>query len=557
LAYDIIIRKGLIVDGLGRSGFKTDLAIKGGRIARISKSINGEAHRVINAEGLAVCPGFIDIHSHSDFVLLVNPKAESKVRQGITTEVIGNCGGSAAPAKGAALERALRIMGGYGISKVEWTSFSDYLNLLDRRGIAINVVALVGHGTVRQCVLGMEDRAPTEAELQEMKVLVAEAMEAGAFGMSSGLVYPPGRYASTEELIELCKVVASYGGIYASHIRGERETIVEAVREAIEIGRKSGVSVQISHHPAKIGGWGKSKETLKLIERAREEGIDVNCDMHPYIAGSTGLSALLPPWVQEGGPEKIVQRLRNEKLREKIRQDMIEEKVPGPGPCGLVKRGMWDKLMLADCEKNKDLIGLDFEEIARRRGKDPFEVYFDLLVEEEARGMVVGFYYNEEDIRRVLLHPTSMIGSDGYALAPYGPLGKGKMHPRSYGTFPMVFRKYVRGESRKELVYDEGAKLLTLEEAVMKMTSIAANKLGIKDRGLLEEGMRADIVVLDPEKVADRATYLDPYQFPEGIEYVIVNGILVVDEEEHTGALPGMVLRHKQVAKKNSGVRRS
>ncbi len=543
--YDIVIKKGLIVDGSGRPSFKADLAVKGGRIAKIDEAIDVEADRIINAEGLAVCPGFIDIHTHSDFVLLVNPKAESKVRQGVTTEVVGNCGGSAAPAKGAALERAKRIMDGYGIDRVEWTSFSDYLNLLEGKGIAINVVALVGHGTVRQCVLGMENRPPTERELQEMKSLVAEAMEAGAFGMSSGLVYPPGRYASTEELIELCKVVASYGGIYASHIRGERETIVEAVKEAIEIGRRSGVSVQISHHPAKIGGWGKSKETLRLIEEAREEGIDVNCDMHPYIAGSTGLSALLPPWVQEGGPEKIVQRLKNEELRKKIRQDMIEEKIPGPGPCGLVKRGMWDKLMLADCEKNKDLIGLNFEEIARRRGKDPFEAYFDLLVEEEARGMVVGFYYNEEDIRRVLLHPTSMIGSDGYALAPYGPLGKGKMHPRSYGTFPMVFRKYVRGESRKELIYDDGAKLLTLEKAVMKMTSVTAKKLGLKDRGLLKEGMRADIVILDPKRVADRATYLDPYRYPEGIEYVIVNGELVIDEGEHTGSLPGMVLRHK------------
>ena len=543
--YDIVIKKGLIVDGSGRPSFKADLAVKGGRIAKMDEAIDVEADRIINAEGLAVCPGFIDIHTHSDFVLLVNPKAESKVRQGVTTEVVGNCGGSAAPAKGAALERAKRIMNGYGIDRVEWTSFSDYLNLLEGKGIAINVVALVGHGTVRQCVLGMENRPPTERELQEMKSLVAEAMEAGAFGMSSGLVYPPGRYASTEELIELCKVVASYGGIYASHIRGERETIVEAVKEAIEIGRRSGVSVQISHHPAKIGGWGKSKETLRLIEEAREEGIDVNCDMHPYIAGSTGLSALLPPWVQEGGPEKIVQRLKNEELRKKIRQDMIEEKIPGPGPCGLVKRGMWDKLMLADCEKNKDLIGLNFEEIARRRGKDPFEAYFDLLVEEEARGMVVGFYYNEEDIRRVLLHPTSMIGSDGYALAPYGPLGKGKMHPRSYGTFPMVFRKYVRGESRKELIYDDGAKLLTLEKAVMKMTSVTAKKLGLKDRGLLKEGMRADIVILDPKRVADRATYLDPYRYPEGIEYVIVNGELVIDEGEHTGSLPGMVLRHK------------
>jgi len=543
LSFDLVIRRGFIVDGTGSPGFRADLAVNGGKIVKIAKTIEEGAKRVIDASGLAVCPGFIDMHTHSDFVLLVNPRAESKVRQGVTTEVIGNCGESAAPAKGVALERAERVMSRYG-GEVEWTSFSDYLDLLERRGIALNVAALVGHGTVRMCVMGMENRPPTKEELKEMRDLVSEAIEAGAFGMSSGLVYPPGRYASTDELIELCKVVASYNGIYASHIRGERETIVEAVKEAIEIGRRSGVSVQISHHPAKIGGWGKSRETLKLIEEARKEGIDVNCDLHPYIAGSTGLSALLPPWVQEGGPEKIVERLKDRELRRRIREDMIEERVPGPGPCGLVKRGMWDKIMLAYCEKNKDLIGLDFEEIARRRGKDPFEAYFDLLVEEEARGMVVGFYYNEEDIRRVLLHPTSMIGSDGYALAPYGPLGKGRMHPRSYGTFPMVIRKYVRGESRKELVYDEGAKLLTLEEAVMKMTSVAAKKLGLKDRGILKEGMCADIVVLDPERVKDRATYLDPYQFPEGIEYVIVNGEIVVDEGEHTGALPGTVLRH-------------
>ncbi len=544
LIYDLVIRRGLIVDGTGNPGFIADLAVKKGRIAKIGL-IEGESKRTIDTEGLVVCPGFIDIHSHSDFVLLVNPRAESKVRQGVTTEVIGNCGASAAPAKGAALERAHRIMSKYGIDEVVWRTFSDYLNLLESNKVAINVVALVGHGTLRQCVLGMEDRAPTENELREMKALVAEAMEAGAFGMSSGLVYPPGRYASTEELIELCKVVALYRGIYASHIRGERETIIEAVKEAIEIGKRSGVSVQISHHPAKIGGWGKSRETLRLIEEARKEGIDVTCDMHPYIAGSTGLSALLPPWAQEGGPKMIVERLKDEGLRKKIKQDMIEERVPGPGPCGLVKRGMWDKLLLADCEKNKDLIGLNFEEIARRKGKDPFEAYFDLLVEEEAKGMVVGFYYNEDDIRRVLLHPTSMIGSDGYALAPYGPLGRGKMHPRSYGTFPMIFRKYVRGESRSELQYDEGSKLLRIEEAVKKMTSLPAKKLGLKDRGLLKEGMWADIVILDPARVADKATYLDPYQYPEGIEYVLVNGIFVVEEGDHTGELPGMVLRHK------------
>lgn len=437
-----MIVNGRVLDGTGSPWFKADVGVVNGRIVYVGELENVDAELIIDAEGLFVCPGFIDVHSHSDFTLLVNPKAESKVRQGVTTEVIGNCGSSAAPVKGeVARDRLLSMTRRYGV-EFSWSTFSEYLEVLEGVGVAVNVAALVGHGTVRRCVLGLESRFPTKDELDEMKALVAEAMEAGAFGMSSGLVYPPGRYASKEELIELCRVVAKYGGFYASHIRGERETIVEATAEAIEIGERAGVSVQISHHPAKIGGWGRSRDTLRLIEEARLRGVDVTCDLHPYIAGSTGLSALLPAWVQEGGVEKIIERLSDYELRRKIVLDMIEEPVPGPGPCGLVKRGLWDKIVLSYCRRNEDLIGKNFEEIAKIRGKDPFEAYFDLVVEEEALGMIVGFYYNEEDIRRVLLHPTSMIGSDGYAFAPYGVLGRGRNHPRSYGAFPMVFRKY-------------------------------------------------------------------------------------------------------------------
>jgi N-acyl-D-amino-acid deacylase len=544
--YDLLIRGGRVVDGSGNPWVRADIGIEDGRISEITRigSSAAASGEKIDAEGMVVCPGFIDIHSHSDFVLLVNPRAESKVRQGVTTEVIGNCGDSAAPAMGVAAESAGKTLADYGL-ELDWSSFSDYLNCIEKEGVSVNVASLVGHGTVRKSVLGYEDRPPDEEEMDGMRSLVAEAMEAGAFGLSSGLVYPPGRYAETWELIELCRVVAEYGGFYATHVRGERETLIEAVLEAVEIGERAGIPVQISHHPAKIGAWGRSKETLKIIEEARARGLDITCDLHTYLAGSTGLGALLPPWIQEGGVKKIIERLRNPSLHTDIIKDMMDERVPGPGPCGLVKRGMWDKIILSSCLRNRDLIGRSLYDIAMLKGITPFEAYFELLLEEGASGSIIGYYYNEEDIRTVLKHPTSMIGSDGYALAPYGTLGRGMMHPRSYGAFPMIFRKYVRGEGNEGLG-DAGERILTLEEAVRKMTSLPAQRLGILDRGLLRVGMWADIVILDPDRVGDRATYLDPYQYPEGIEYVIVNGDVVVRRGIHTGALPGKILRHLQ-----------
>jgi N-acyl-D-amino-acid deacylase len=543
LAHDLVIRDGLVVDGSGRPAYKGDLGVSEGRIIEIGSLDSGEASELIDASGFAVTPGFIDMHSHSDFVLLVNPKAESKVRQGVTTEVVGNCGGSAAPILGLARDLEIsRYQTRYGID-VDWESFGEYLRRLDG-GIAVNVASLVGHGTVRKCVMDLEERAPSQGELEEMTELVDAAMREGAFGMSTGLVYPPGRYADTEELVDLCRVVAGYGGFYASHIRGERETMLEALGEAIEIGERAGVAVQVSHHPAKIGAWGRSPETLVVMDEAASRGLDITCDMHPYIAGSTGLSALLPPWAQAGGSERIVERLKSSEERERIQQDMIEEKVPGPGPCGLVKRGMWDKIVISSYPEDWP-IGRDIEGIAAERGADPFEAYFDMLLESGAAGGVVGFYYNEEDIRNVLRHPRSMIGSDGYALAPYGVLGGGRNHPRSYGTFPMVFRKYVRGISRPELMYDEAERVVSLEEAVMKMTSVPARRLQLRDRGLIKVGYWADVVVFDPDTIADTATYLDPYKYPVGIRHVLVNGAPVIRDGEHTGALSGKPLRFR------------
>lgn len=294
--YDLLIRGGGILDGSGNPWYRADIGIRDGRISEIMtiSAPAGVSCEEIDARGLAVCPGFIDMHSHSDFTLLVNPRAESKVRQGVTTEVIGNCGDSAAPALGEAEGSARKTLEDYGL-ELGWASFSAYLQRLERVGVSVNVASLVGHGTVRKSVLGFENRPPDEGEMDRMRSLVAEAMEAGAFGLSSGLVYPPGRYAETWELVELCRVVADYGGFYATHVRGERETLIEAVLEAVEIGERAGIPVQLSHHPAKIGAWGRSRETLRIIDEARARGLDITCDLHTYLAGSTGLSALLPP----------------------------------------------------------------------------------------------------------------------------------------------------------------------------------------------------------------------------------------------------------------------
>jgi len=542
MSLDLAIIGGLVVDGSGKKGYEADLGIKDGKIARIGSILSGDADGNIDASGLIVAPGFIDMHGHSDAPLLINPKAESMVRQGVTTEVIGNCGGSIAPLTDLAREEIGGRLGPLGVD-ASWSSFGEYLERLDQ-GVALNVVAFVGHGTVRQCVMDLEERAPTSGELEEMKRLVGEAMRDGAFGMSSGLVYPPGRYADTTELTELCRVVAEHGGIYASHVRGERETMIQAIEEAIKIGEEARVSLQISHHPAKIGAWGTSTETLSKMEETTARGVDVMCDLHPYIAGATGLTAILPPWAQAGGSRRIVERMKDPELRARMKEDMIADKVPGPGHSGLAKRGMWDKIVIPSYPEDWP-VGRTIAEIAEERGQDPFDAYFDLVEGSGGQGGIIGFYYNEPDIRNVLLSPRSVIGSDGSALAPYGVLGRGKNHPRSYGTFPMIFRKYVRGESRPELVYDEGEKIMSLEEAVRKMTSAPARKLGIGDRGLIEEGLWADLVIFDPDRIADTATFLEPYQYPVGIEHVLVNGVPVISSGEHTGALPGKTLRHR------------
>ena len=546
MAFETLIKNGVIVDGTGNPWFRAGVAISQGKIAYVGKLTNAKAEKIINARGLVVSPGFIDIHTHSDLSLLINSRAESKIRQGVTTEVIGNCGTSPAPVRKETL-RFLKDEWGPEAKAVKWnwSSLGDYLRRLEENGVSLNVASLVGHGTVRTAVMGVENRSPTNKDMQEMKHLAAQSMEDGAFGLSSGLVYLPGCFAKTSELIELCKGVARYGGFYASHTRGERETVVDALKEAIEIGEKAKVPVQVSHNCPKYGGHGKFKQMSKLYEDARAKGVELTIDNDAHTDLGPQLSNILPQWAQVGGPKKIAERLKDRETREKIKREIVNDKFPGPGYCGLVKHGRWDRIFLFKAKKNKQLVGKSFEHIAKIRGTNPFDAYFDVLIEEKGKTSGIFNYIDEEDIRAVLKHPLMMICSDSSAVAPYGVLGRiSGYYPCSYGEYPYILERFVREE-----------KVLTLQEAVRKMTSFPAQKLGLRDRGLLREGMWADIVVFNPHTIKDRATCRFPYHFPlsnyphkypEGIEYVLVNGEVVVAKGRHLGVLPGMVLRHKR-----------
>ncbi len=530
--FDVIIRKGWVIDGAGNPWFLADVGVKGGKILKIGNLRSGDAERIIDAEGCIVSPGFIDMHSHSDFSPLINPYMESKVRQGVTTEVIGNCGFSAAPLNDFLREEILETSPMLREANVEldWSTMGEYMKRVEQNGVSSNMAPLVGHGNVRSLVLQFEKRKPTEKELEEMKRILANVMEEGAFGMSTGLIYPPGCYADTEEIVELCKVVARFGGLYSSHIRGEESTLLKSVEEAIEIGEKAGVPVEISHHKAAgKRNWGKVRKSLKMIEEARSRGVDVTCDVYPYIAGSFGLDSLLPPHAHEGGVEKFVERLRSPEVREKLKEEMMK----GVGEWhSMVEVLGWENIMIAYCKGHPEYEGKRISEIAKEKNLDPFDFVFDLIIEEMASVSVVLFSMSEDDVRTVLKSPFSMLGSDSSARATYGILSVGKPHPRAYGTFPRVLGKYVREE-----------RILTLQEAVRKMTSFAAQKLGLKDRGLIREAMWADIAIFNADKIMDKATFVNPHRYPEEIEYVIVNGKIVIEKGEHTKEIPGKVLR--------------
>src|SRR5881396_2878687 len=544
MAFDILIRGGNVLDGTGSPARAADIGIQRRRIARVGKLARALAHRTIDAKGLFVAPGFIDIHTHSDIGILVEPTAECAVRQGVTTHVIGNCGDSPAPISEGYRELATRRFEYYAQAREwDWTTYGEYLDFMERQGIGINVAGLVGHGAVRLAVMGFEERGPTATEGAAMITHIDEAMRAGAFGMSTGLVYPPGCFADTEEIVELAKVVARHGGFYASHIRGERETIVDAVKECIEIGEHAGCAVQISHNNPKYGGLGKSPEIQALWESAHNRGLDVLVDNDVHTDFGPPLSHALPQWTQKLRTEELVDLLQDAMKRKQIREEVRADRTPGPGYVGLLVHDRFDRIWLLRCPHDPAKEGLTIAELAARRGVDPWTAYFDVIVEEQDRAVGLFDYMDLGEIKSTLRHPLVMICSDGWvapkeertsATAPYQPC--------TFGEFPGILERFVRDEP-----------VLRLEEAIHKMTGMPAARLDLPDRGLLREGFAADVVVFDLSRVRDRATNLWPHAhpfenyphgYPEGIDWVLVNGAVAVDTGRPTGTRTGQCLRH-------------
>lgn len=522
---DILIKDARIIDGSGSPSFEGSIGIKGEKIAVVGNISEARAGTVIDAKGLTVSPGFIDIHAHSEFTLLADSRGEGKVTQGVTTEVSGNCGLSAGPLYGDYFERRKGDLAELGL-ELDWHDLGNYFGILKKRGLSLNFATLIGHGNLRGSVVGYGNRKPTGEEMERMKTLLRDSMKAGGFGLSSGLIYPPGVYSETEELIELAKVVRELGGFYASHMRSEGDMLLEAISEAIRIGEEAGIPVQMSH--LKTGGernWHKLDEAFELIEKARERGADVTADRYPYIASSTDLDAILPSWAYEGGVEAEIKRLADPDTRKRLTEEILRQHP---------KEDYWEKVMVASVgtEKNRGFEGKTMAEVATEMKKEPCETLFDLLLEERIRVTAIYFSMSEENLKRILQKDYVMVGSDSSARAINGPTRLGKPHPRTFGSFPRVLSKFVREE-----------KVLTLEEAVRKMTSLPARRLGLMDRGIIKEDAFADLVVFNPERVNDTAGFAAPYSYPMGIRHVIVNGAFVVMDGAHTGAMPGKVLQ--------------
>ncbi len=525
--FDTIIRNGWLYDGAGSPGVPADVGIVGDRITAVGDLSPASASRNIDASGLAVSPGFIDIHTHSDLPLLVDGDANSHVRSGVTTNVTGNCGSSAAPVRGEAVDFMQRRTADLPLEWT-WNSLSEYLDRLRDGGTSVNVAPLVGAGTVRASVLGLEDRAPDESELQEMCALLEGAMKEGAFGLSTGLIYTPGSYADTDEIVALARTAAREGGLYATHIRGENDPLLRATAEALEVGRRAEIPAQISHLKA-MGRhmWGQSAALLEMIEEARDEGVDVTGDQYPYTASATGLGAYLPPWAHDGGAEALMRRLRDPQGRERMKEDIRE----GCEDWISLHRGVgWENTLITQCPE-PELEGRSITDIAEERGDDAFDCAFDILLECEGRVGVVYFTIGDEDMVNIMQHPAVMIGSDSSAVSVQGPLARGKPHPRAFGTFPRILGEFVRDRQ-----------ILSRGEAVRKMTSMPAQRLGLSDRGIIRPGARADVVVFSPDEIGDRATYTRPFAYPDGIHNVFVNGRETVRGGEHLGIRAGEIL---------------
>jgi len=524
----ILIKDGLIVDGTGRPGFYSDLLINEGQVVRIGQLPEENCDRLISAAGQVVAPGFIDTHGHSDLEAFVDPYLEPKVRQGITTEIIGQDGVAAAPVGAGNVdcfkENLARITGDYQGINWNWQTVDDYFRLLEAQGIGPNLMALVPHGNIRMEVLGLTNRKPDPVELRKMQEVLRRDLQSGAAGLSTGLIYPPCSYADTQELVSLCKVVAEQGKLFVVHQRSEADAILDSMWEILGVARESGVKAHFSHF--KLCGrmnWDKLDQMEVLLDQARQEGIKVSYDMYPYTAGSTTLSVTLPPWVLEGGVTAALERLRDAKVRVSMARD-IQNGIPGWD--NIIKFAGFDQIIITSVRTgpNQECIGKTLTEIAAARRQDPFETVFDLLLAEELKVGMIDYYGNEEHIIRLLQRPEANLCTDG--------LPGGRPHPRIYGAFPRLLGRFVRS-----------LKALSLEEAIYKMTGKAASVFQLSDRGVIKEGNRADLVIFNPEMITDTGTYDDPRHFPEGISQVLINGAVVLDNGERGKELSGQVLR--------------
>ena len=529
--YDLIITNGTVIDGSGSPGFSADVGIKGDRIAKIGSLRGATAMHIRDAHGLIVAPGFIDMLGQSETYLLIDPRAMSKVMMGVTTEITGE-GESIAPINERQIKENEDFNKRYNLN-IDWRTLDEYFRRVEKQGMGLNLGTFVGATQVREYVIGFDNRPPTPAELEQMKKLVADAMKEGALGLSTSLQYVPARFAKTDEIVELAKVAHQYGGIYATHQRSEANALDESLAEVFEIARRAQIPVEIWHlKTAYKKNWGRMPEVLKKIEQARAQGLNIGADVYPYVAGSTALSACLPPWALEGGTDRMLARLRDKATRERLKQEIMTDTreweniyLGSGGPSGI----------LIGAVVNRDLEAMQgkrLSEIAEEQKKDPLEALFDFILADHGQTGAIYFMMSEDDLRAAMRAPFVSICTDSGARAADGPLAGSKSHPRGWGSYPRILGRYVREE-----------KLLTIEQAIYKITGLSAKKVGLREHGLIKEGMYADITIFDPQSVLDRATFEMPNQYPEGIQYVIINGQLAIDDGKRTPALSGRVLR--------------
>ena len=531
MALDLLFKGARIVDGTGNPFYFGDIGILNGKICCIDSHVDPHtARRVIAVDGLTACPGFFDAHCHDDSYLLLNPGCDNKVLQGVTTNVIGNCGFSLAPISPVHLNEMKLVLEMLGTSHLPdpiWENFSfkKYVEMMRATTPGINIIPLIGHNTIRVAAMGMENRVPSDTELGRMKEMVREAMQSGAFGISTGLVYAPGCYAGTEEIIEMAKGVAAYDGIYTTHMRSEGDHQKEAIEEVFRIARESGVRPHISHFKSMgQNNWGSSVETLKMIYDARAKGLEITCDQYPYNAGSTYLAAVLPPFIQSGGPDDYAEKLKSGEVRRRV-IDEIENGDDSQWE-NLIKADTFEGIVISASDGHPEYIGRSIAEIAKTESRNPYDVIFDMVVEEKINARMIEFMMDEKDIRRIMKTPFTMVGSDGNP-----GFGSEMFHPRVTGSLPRFLGRYVREQG-----------VMAFEEAVRKVTSLPAQTFRVKGKGLLKEGFDADVVILNPDEIMDRGTYENPRLKPDGISYVVVNGEIAVDHGEVMGVTSGKVL---------------